>query len=81
MLSEKMSEWVRTQNRMSQQTTLARIAHGRSGDKGNHANIAIIAYSFAGFAWLADYFDGRSCGRLVRAARADCGPAPDQMPN
>jgi len=28
------------------------IAHGRSGDKGNHANIAVIAYTPAGFAWL-----------------------------
>jgi hypothetical protein len=31
---------------------LAAIAHGRSGDKGNHSNIAIIAYTPAGFAWL-----------------------------
>lgn len=40
---------------MSESTTLARIAHGRSGDKGNHANIAVIAYSPAGFVWLRDY--------------------------
>ena len=33
---------------------LSRIAHGRSGDKGNHANVAIIAYNDAGFAWLKD---------------------------
>ena len=25
--------------------TLADIAHGRSGDKGNHANIAVLAYT------------------------------------
>jgi hypothetical protein len=31
---------------------LADIAHGRSGDKGNHANVAIIAYTSAGYAWL-----------------------------
>ena len=31
---------------------LATIAHGRSGDKGNHANVAVIAYTPAGFAWL-----------------------------
>jgi hypothetical protein len=31
---------------------LSRIAHGRSGDKGNHANVAVIAYTDAGFAWL-----------------------------
>lgn len=31
---------------------LSQIAHGRSGDKGNHANVAVIAYTDAGFAWL-----------------------------
>lgn len=36
-------------------TTLADIAHGRSGDKGNHANVAIIAYTPAGFDWLRQY--------------------------
>jgi hypothetical protein len=34
---------------------LATIAHGRSGDKGNHANVAIIAYTPAGFAWLKEH--------------------------
>jgi hypothetical protein len=32
--------------------SLSTIAHGRSGDKGNHANIAVIAYSQTGFDWL-----------------------------
>src|SRR5262245_59479943 len=31
---------------------LSAIAHGRSGDKGNHANVAIIAYTQAGYDWL-----------------------------
>jgi hypothetical protein len=31
------------------------IAHGRSGDKGNHANIAVIAYTEAGYAWLREH--------------------------
>jgi hypothetical protein len=31
---------------------LSTIAHGRSGDKGNHANVAVIAYTEAGFLWL-----------------------------
>jgi hypothetical protein len=31
---------------------LGRIAHGRSGDKGYHANVAVIAYTDAGFDWL-----------------------------
>jgi hypothetical protein len=34
---------------------LSDIAHGRSGDKGNHANIAVIAYTKTGFAFLEDY--------------------------
>src|SRR5438046_5960242 len=31
---------------------LSEIAHGRSGDKGNHANVAILAYTPAGYDWL-----------------------------
>jgi hypothetical protein len=34
---------------------LAEIAHGRSGDKGNHANVAVIAYTPQGYAWLRDH--------------------------
>jgi len=34
---------------------LSTIAHGRSGDKGNHSNIAIIAYTEAGYAWLKQH--------------------------
>ena len=32
--------------------TLGEIAHARSGDKGNHANIGIAAYTPAGFEFL-----------------------------
>ena len=51
------------------------IAHGRSGDKGNHANIAILAYTPAGYAWLKanlsaetvrDYFLTMGPTRVVR---------------
>ena len=31
---------------------LSEIAHGRSGDKGNHANVAVLAYTPAGYDWL-----------------------------
>lgn len=31
---------------------LADIAHARSGDKGNHANIGILAYTAAGYEFL-----------------------------
>jgi hypothetical protein len=34
---------------------LSAIAHGRSGDKGNHANVAVIAYTAAGYSWLREY--------------------------
>jgi hypothetical protein len=34
---------------------LSAIAHGRSGDKGNHANVAVIAYTPAGHAWLREH--------------------------
>ena len=40
---------------MDKQIQLGEIAHGRSGDKGNHANVAVIAYTAAGFAWLRDH--------------------------
>jgi hypothetical protein len=34
---------------------LSDIAHGRSGDKGNHANVAVIAYTPAGHDWLREH--------------------------
>jgi hypothetical protein len=34
---------------------LSTIAHGRSGDKGNHANVAVIAYTEAGYSWLKEH--------------------------
>ncbi len=33
---------------------LSDMAHGRSGDKGNHANIAVLAYTPAGYDWLRE---------------------------
>lgn len=50
---------------------LSSIAHGRSGDKGNHANIAVIAYTDAGFAWLQENL---SAGH-VAAYFAPLGPS------
>ena len=59
----------------SPQITLAQIAHARSGDKGNHANIAVIAYTPAGYDWLlanltaecvADYFAHLEPSRVMR---------------
>src|SRR5438034_6713898 len=54
---------------------LSTIAHGRSGDKGNHANVAVLAYTAAGYAWLRDqltadrvqtYFAPLGPSRVVR---------------
>src|SRR5438270_4498442 len=59
---------------------LADVAHGRSGDKGNHANVAVIAYTPAGFAWLrrcltadavADYFAPLGPARVERYEAAN----------
>jgi hypothetical protein len=59
---------------------LSDIAHGRSGDKGNHANIAILAYTPQGFAWLRehlradvvrDYFHSLNPSRVVRYEAAN----------
>jgi hypothetical protein len=59
---------------------LSAIAHGRSGDKGNHANIAVIAYKPEGFAWLrehltaevvAQYFSPLKPSRVVRFEAAN----------
>lgn len=41
---------------------LSAIAHGRSGDKGSHANVAVIAYTDAGFAWLREHLTAAAVG-------------------
>jgi hypothetical protein len=54
---------------------LSQIAHARSGDKGNHANIGVIAYTPAGFDYLqrvlspervAEFFAGLGLSRVER---------------
>ena len=50
---------------------LADIAHGRSGDKGNHANIAVLAYTPTGFAWLQEHLTADVVGRYF----APLGPS------
>ena len=65
---------------MNASCLLGDIAHGRSGDKGNHANIAIIAYTPAGYAWLLenlsadavrDYFLSMTPSRVSRYEAAN----------
>jgi hypothetical protein len=59
---------------------LSRFAHGRSGDKGNHANVAVIAYTPTGYAWLREfltaervreYFRGLGPSTVVRYEAAN----------
>lgn len=56
-------------------TKLGDIAHARSGDKGNHANIGVVAYTPAGFEFLlreltsqrvASYFAGLGVSKVER---------------
>jgi|SRR5580700_8155477 hypothetical protein len=65
---------------MSDMIRLSELAHGRSGDKGNHGNIAIIAYTEAGYGWLranltaeivAAYFGPMKPSRVERYAAAN----------
>ena len=50
--------------------TLRDIAHGRSGDKGIHANIAVLAYTPAGYAWLREHLTAEA----VQAYFLSMGP-------
>lgn len=54
---------------------LSRIAHTRSGDKGNHANVGVIAYTAAGYEYLyqalsaervAEFFAGLQPSQVLR---------------
>jgi hypothetical protein len=55
--------------------TLGQIAHARSGDKGNHANIGVVAYTQPGFEFLereltpvrvAAFFESLGADRVER---------------
>lgn len=56
---------------MSTTKQLSDIAHGRSGDKGNHANIGVIAYTTAGYAWIKEHLTAER----VAAYFAPLGPS------
>ena len=49
---------------------LSAIAHGRSGDKGNHANVALLAYTAEGYAWLREHLTSQ----VVRKDFEPLGP-------
>jgi hypothetical protein len=51
---------------MSSETIrLADIAHARSGDKGDHANVAVIAYTEAGFRWLRQHLTAEAVAAFL----------------
>ena len=56
---------------MSADARLSDIAHGRSGDKGNHANVAVLAYTPAGYDWLRRHLTAEAVGRYF----APLGPS------
>jgi hypothetical protein len=49
-----------------QKIPLSELAHGRSGDKGNHANVAILAYTEAGYRWLLEHLTAEVVGDYFR---------------
>jgi len=46
---------------------LGDIAHTRSGDKGNHANVGVIAYTQAGYEFLQAQLTPERLGRFFAA--------------
>ena len=45
------------------------IAHGRSGDKGNHANVAVLAYTESGYSWLRQHLTAESVAEYFKTLR------------
>jgi hypothetical protein len=59
---------------MSDTIRLAEIAHARSGDKGNHANVGVIAYTQQGYEFLGRYLTEERMLEFLRtlgASRAE----------
>lgn len=69
---------------------LREIAHARSGDKGNGANVGVVAYAPAGYDWLAAhltapvveaYFKPMNVGRVERYEMPNIGALNFVLPN
>lgn len=61
---------------------LGDIAHGRSGDKGNHANVAILAYTPEGYSWLRGFLTAERVRQWFEAlgpTRAERFEAPNLL--
>ena len=50
---------------------LGQVAHARSGDKGNHANIGVVAYTASGFEYLRDVLTAERIGDYFAELAAD----------
>ena len=50
---------------------LGEIAGARSGDKGNHANIGVVAYTQAGYEFLLKELTARRVGEYFAALGSD----------
>ena len=68
---------------------LGEIAHARSGDKGSSANVAVIARTAAGFAFLRDalpasrvqeFFNPMGVGQVTRFELANLGAFNFMLP-
>ncbi|MCH8924241.1 MAG: hypothetical protein IIA67_13965 [Planctomycetes bacterium] len=51
----------------TERITLRQIAHARSGDKGNHANIAVVAHNAAGFDFLREQLTAERMGDFFQS--------------
>ena len=49
---------------MSDMIHLGEIAHARSGDKGGHANVGVVAYNKAGFEYLRNVLSEEMVGEF-----------------
>jgi hypothetical protein len=61
---------------------LSDIAHGRSGDKGNHANVAVLAYTPTGYACLRSHLTAeavRDYFRPLGPSRVERFEAPNLL--
>lgn len=64
----------------SRSVPLAMLAHGRSGDKGNHANIAVLAYTDAAYTFLREYLTAEQVARYfapLQPSRVERYEAPN----
>lgn len=59
---------------------LGQIASARSGDKGNHANIAVVAYTRAGYEFLCQELTAERVGAFF-AALGHLGVERYELPN